>query len=155
MSQKLNQRTYIKMTALDKSMINHMPSYATSGSSGLDLRSSSDYILHKGKTLLISTGIALSLDIGYEGQIRSRSGLAFKHHVIVLNSPATIDSDYRGEIKVILFNGGDKDFMISKFDRIAQLVIAKYEICSVYTGELEISDVTGRGDKGFGSTGIQ
>lgn len=129
------------------------PCYATPGSAGMDLRSSHDAIIKPGESVMIATGLAIALENGFEAQIRPRSGLAAKHQITVLNTPGTIDSDYRGEIKVILVNHSKVDFEIKEGDRIAQMIIAKYELPNIY----EVSDLgkTDRGNKGFGSTGVK
>ena len=132
-----------------------LPKHETSGSAGLDLRSNEEYIipiLPFGRTL-IHTGIHIELPQGYEAQIRPRSGLALKKGLTVLNSPGTIDSDYRGEIGVILYNSSKEVASIEPGERIAQMVIAKYE-------QVELVDVnslneTDRGDGGFGHTGTK
>ncbi|TSA28274.1 MAG: dUTP diphosphatase [Ignavibacteriales bacterium] len=127
--------------------------YATEGSSGLDLRAAveTEMKIEKGKVGLISTNLKVEIPIGYEIQIRPRSGLAAKNGIGVLNSPGTIDSDYRGEIKVILFNFSDEDFIIKRGDRIAQMVVSKvYRANLIVTDELNESK---RGDGGFGHTG--
>ena len=111
----------------------------------------SELILKAGETALVPSGFAIALPEGYEAQVRPRSGLAIKHQVGILNSPGTIDADYRGEVKVILTNFGKKDFVIKRGDRIAQLVIAKYE--RVAWDEKESLDETQRGAGGFGHTG--
>ena len=131
-----------------------VPEYKTPGSAGLDLCSSSEekIIINSSEAELIPTNLVLEIPVGYEGQIRPRSGLAFKSGITVLNSPGTIDSDYRGEIKVLLVNLGKDDFEIKFGDRIAQLVISKYERVNLVSAK-EISD-TERGDGGYGSTGI-
>ena len=131
-----------------------LPKYATSGSSGLDLAADikSDLMLNPLQRSVIPTGIALELEKGLEAQIRPRSGLAAKKGVTVLNSPGTIDSDYRGEIKVILINLGGEPFTVQRGMRIAQIVISRYETVNVELVE-EFSTSTSRGDKGFGSTG--
>ena len=131
-----------------------LPKYATDGASGLDLRANvtEPVILKKGEFKLISTGVMISIPKGFEGQIRPRSGLALKNGITLLNSPGTIDSDYRGEIKVILINFGNDDFVINRKDRIAQLVICKIE--QVDFKEVSFFDETARGDGGFGHTGI-
>ena len=128
-----------------------LPSYATLGSAGLDLRSADSLTLKSGARALVSTGIAIALPANMEAQVRPRSGLAVKHGVTVLNAPGTIDSDYRGEIKVPLINHGSEDFVIAKGDRIAQMVIAQVE--QVELVEVETLDGTARGAGGFGSTG--
>jgi dUTP pyrophosphatase len=125
---------------------------STLGSAGYDIASSEDVIVLAGKSALVKTGIFLEIENGYEAQIRSRSGLAFKKNVMVLNSPGTIDSDYRGEIGVLLMNFGSHDFDIKKGDRIAQLIFAKYE--SPVMIEVDSFDETKRGDGGWGSSGI-
>lgn len=131
-----------------------LPEYATEGSSGLDLRAAveSKLILEKGKIILVPTNLMVEIPLGYELQVRPRSGLAAKNGIGVLNSPGTIDSDYRGEIKVILFNFSDKDFVINRGDRIAQMVISKvYKADIIECNSLKESD---RGSGGFGHTGI-
>lgn len=138
----------VKIKRLDESL--PLPAYQTPGSSGLDLYASRDSILSAGTFDLIPTGIALEIPYGYEGEVRARSGLASKFGIGVLNSPGTIDSDYRGEIKVILFNFSKKDFEIKKGNRIAQLVFTRVEkVDLVETKEL---NNTKREDGGFGST---
>ncbi|MDI9350160.1 MAG: dUTP diphosphatase [Candidatus Symbiobacter sp.] len=131
-----------------------LPGYATPGAAGLDLAAAitAPVILAPRQRRLIPTGFALALPVGYEAQIRPRSGLAVKHGVTVLNSPGTIDSDYRGEIKVLLINLGDQDVTIAPGDRIAQMVIQA--VCRVeWQIVTELSESV-RGEKGFGSTGI-
>ena len=128
-----------------------IPKYQTSGAVGFDLRAVENISIPSGEARLIGTGLAVELPIGYELQIRPRSGLALKHSITVLNSPGTVDSDYRGEIKVILINHGKSDFQISKGDRIAQAVVNRVEIVDIV--EVEKLSETQRGDKGFGSTG--
>jgi dUTP pyrophosphatase len=130
-----------------------IPQYQTSGSVGFDLASIEDLTIEKGKTALIPTGLAFELPHGFEMQVRPRSGLALKHSITVLNSPGTIDSDYRGEIKVILINHGDEDFKISVGDRVAQAVITKVELVD-FEEVHELSE-SERGSNGFGSTGKQ
>ncbi len=110
-----------------------------------------EFILKAGQTSLIPTGFAIALPEGYEAQIRPRSGLAIKHQVGILNSPGTIDADYRGEVKVILSNFGKQDFVVRRGDRIAQMVVAPYS--RVTWKEEESLDETGRGSGGFGHTG--
>ncbi len=130
-----------------------LPEYATEGSSGLDLRAAvdSEIKIEKGKVGLVPTNLRVEFPVGYELQIRPRSGLAAKNGIGVLNSPGTIDSDYRGEIKVILFNFGEEDFIIKRGDRIAQMVLSKvYRAKFITTDELNGSS---RGEGGFGHTG--
>lgn len=131
-----------------------LPTYATSGSSGLDLYAAVDepIILMPNQRAVVPTGLVVEIPDGYEGQIRPRSGLTVKHGITVLNTPGTIDSDYRGEIKVILINFGKDKFVIKKGDRIAQLVVVP--IVKVELEEVEDIDFnTERGANGFGSTG--
>ena len=128
--------------------------YATKGSAGIDLKAnnSNDIIIKPSETALIPTGIAIALPIGYEAQIRPRSGLALKNSITVLNTPGTIDSDYRGEVGIILINHSKEDFTVSKGMRIAQMIIAKYE--QVELDFVENLDDTERGAGGFGSTKV-
>jgi dUTP pyrophosphatase len=130
------------------------PRYATSGSAGADLKARIDVpvTLHPLQRTLISTELKIEIPRGYEGQIRSRSGLALKHGIMVLNSPGTIDSDYRGQIGVILINLGEKPFTIENGMAIAQLVIAPV-IQPTFIRQITLSE-TVRGEGGFGSTGI-
>ena len=129
-----------------------LPAYATPGSAGLDLRAAEALVLKPGARALVATGLAISLPATHEAQVRPRSGLAVKHGVTVLNAPGTIDSDYRGEIKVPLINHGQEDFVIARGDRIAQMVIARVE--QVLIVEVPELDGTARGSGGFGSTGM-
>ena len=132
---------------------NELPKYQTLLSAGMDLRAylEDPIVLRPLQRVLVKTGLFISLNPGYEAQIRPRSGLALKKGISVLNSPGTIDADYRGEIGVILINLSDSDFMINTGDRIAQMVIAKHETISWKVVD-ELDDSL-RGDKGFGSTG--
>ena len=133
-----------------------IPEYKTSGSAGIDLcvlLDNDKEILKKGETKLFKTGLAIALENGYEAQIRSRSGLSLKNGIVVLNAPATIDSDYRGEIGLIIANLGQEDFVVENGMRLAQMVIAKYEKCEFM--EVEELDNTERSDGGFGHTGIK
>ena len=132
---------------------NELPKYQTLLSAGMDLRAylEDPIVLKPLQRALVKTGLFISLHPGYEAQIRPRSGLALKKGISVLNSPGTIDADYRGEIGVILINLSDSDFMINTGDRIAQMVIAKHETISWKVVD-ELDDSL-RGDKGFGSTG--
>ena len=131
-----------------------LPSYATEGAVGIDIAAAIDRprCLQPGTIMAIPTGFAMELPAGYEAQIRPRSGLALKHGVTIANAPGTIDSDYRGEIAVILLNNGNRDFTITRGMRIAQMVIAEVTRCC----PLEVNDLdhTVRGADGFGSTGI-
>jgi dUTP pyrophosphatase len=130
-----------------------LPNYETLESAGMDLRSNikTDITLKPNQRAIVPTGIFIALPKGYEAQIRSRSGLAAKHGVTVLNSPGTIDADYRGEIGVILINFSENDFIIKNGDRIAQIVIAKHE--RAIWEECNDLSKTERGSGGFGSTG--
>ena len=132
---------------------NPLPEYATEHSAGIDLRAflSEPVVLQPFERKLISTGIFIELPVGYEAQVRPRSGLAVKHGITVLNSPGTIDSDYRGELMVILINLSNTAFIINNSERIAQLVVSKHEQLKWQeTDSLEKSE---RGDGGFGHTG--
>ena len=132
-----------------------LPSYETAGAAGMDLRAAvpddRPLILPPGKRALAPTGLVLEIPDGFEGQVRPRSGLALKHGVTCLNTPGTIDSDYRGEVKVLLVNLGDDDFEVTRGMRIAQIVFAAVARAGVE--ERSLSDTTGRGSGGFGSTG--
>ena len=134
---------------------NHaLPVYATPQSAGMDLKAVLDHAIEllPGQRTLVPTGLFIELPPGYEAQIRPRSGLAFKHGITVLNSPGTIDADYRGELKVLLINHSDKSFTINDGERIAQLVVAKYESV-IWKNDGELNNSI-RGDGGFGSTGL-
>ena len=128
-----------------------LPAYATSGAAGMDVVSAEDVTLAPGARHAVATGLAMAIPHGFEVQVRPRSGLALKHEITVPNTPGTIDSDYRGELKVILINHGAAPFEIRRGDRIAQLVLAPV----VQAGWVEVSelDETARGEGGFGSTG--
>ncbi len=128
-----------------------IPAYQSSGAAGFDLHAIEDTILRPGERVLLGTGLAMAVDEGYELQIRPRSGLAYKHGITVLNTPGTVDSDYRGEIKVLLINHGEEDFAITQGERIAQGVIK--EVVQAVMVEVDDLDETQRGEKGFGSTG--
>lgn len=130
-----------------------LPAYATPQSAGMDLRANitEPITLQPMERRIIPTGLHIALPEGYEAQVRPRSGLAFKHGITVLNSPGTIDADYRGEIGVILVNLSDKTFIVNPGERIAQMVVARYE--RVEWDEVAELDSTDRGEGGFGSTG--
>jgi dUTP pyrophosphatase len=130
-----------------------LPSYATEGSAGMDLRAAQESEIAPGERAMIGTGIYLEIPKGYEGQVRPRSGLAAKHGVTVLNSPGTIDSDYRGEVSVVLINLGKEIFTVRKGDRIAQIIFAVCERAEL-TETDEIAD-SKRASGGFGSTGVK
>ncbi|NHB17398.1 dUTP diphosphatase [Helicobacter pylori] len=129
-----------------------IPKYQTEGSSGFDLHAVEEVVIKPHSVGLVRIGICLSLEVGYELQVRTRSGLALNHQVMVLNSPGTVDNDYRGEIKVILANLSDKDFKVQVGDRIAQGVVQKTYKAEFI--ECERLDETSRGSGGFGSTGV-
>ena len=145
--------TIVKIKQLENANGLEMPHYATEQSAGLDLPAAidNDVVIKAGETKIIPTGIAIALPAGCEAQIRPRSGLAAKHSITVLNSPGTIDADYRGEVKAILINNSNEDFTITRGMRIAQMVIAKYE--HVKFDEVQSLEETERGTGGFGSTG--
>jgi dUTP pyrophosphatase len=132
-----------------------LPSYESAGAAGMDLRAAvpDDHpiLLLPGKRALVPTGLVMEIPAGYEAQVRPRSGLALKHGITCLNTPGTIDSDYRGEVMVLLVNHGDEDFEISRGMRIAQMVVAP--VVRVAVEERDLSSATARGAGGFGSTG--
>lgn len=131
-----------------------LPAYETFASAGMDLRANLDeqIVLKPMERKLVSTGLFLELPLGFEAQIRPRSGLALKHGITVLNSPGTIDADYRGEIKILLINFSDSDFDINNGDRIAQMIVAKHE--QVDWEVVETLSETVRGAGGYGHTGL-
>ena len=128
-----------------------VPSYATDGAAGMDVVAAEDLVLGPGARHAVATGFAMAIPPGYEVQVRPRSGLALKHGITCLNTPGTIDSDYRGEVKVILANLGTEPFPIARGERIAQLVPAPVQ--RAVFAEVESLDETSRGSGGFGSTG--
>ncbi len=130
-----------------------LPAYSTSGSSGMDVRAAikDDLVVEPGSLILVPTNFSLEIPTGYEIQVRPRSGLAAKHGIGVLNSPGTIDSDYRGEVKIILMNFGKENFKITRGDRIAQLVLSKVYIAKFVESENLVESERGAG--GFGHTG--
>lgn len=131
-----------------------LPAYETEHASGMDLRAAvtETTVLQPGARLAIPTGICIAIPPGYEGQVRPRSGLAFREGISMINTPGTIDADYRGEIKVLLINLGEKPFPIHRGDRIGQLIVAP--VARVEWQELQSLDITLRGEGGFGHTGI-
>lgn len=143
----------IKIMALENAADLPLPTYATVQSAGMDLSAAIEgaITLAAGERTLVPTGLAISLPAGYEAQIRPRSGLAYKNGITVLNSPGTIDADYRGEIKVILINHGSEPFVIERGMRIAQMVIARHEIAN--WNIVDSLEESARGAGGFGSTG--
>jgi dUTP pyrophosphatase len=132
-----------------------LPAYETAHAAGMDLRAAvpehEPLTLRPGDRYAVPTGLAMAIPPGFEGQVRPRSGLAFKNGVTTLNSPGTIDADYRGEVKVILINHGPEDFIVRRGDRIAQLLISP--VAQASWREVENLDETARGEGGFGSTG--
>lgn len=134
-----------------------LPAYATAGAAGMDLRAAvppdEPLELAPGARALVPTGLVFEIPYGFEAQIRPRSGLALKHGITCLNTPGTIDSDYRGEVQVLLINHSDAAFLVSRGERIAQMVIAS--CVQVHVEERSLADETERGGGGFGSTGVQ
>jgi len=133
---------------------NPLPEYKTKGSSGMDLLANNDeaITIQPMERTLVPTGLFVEIPLGYEGQVRARSGLSIKNGITLVNCVGTIDSDYRGELKIPVINLGQETFTIKKGDRIAQLVIAKYE--SITWTEADVVEETERGAGGFGSTGV-
>ena len=144
----------LKVQIINKSH-HELPSYSTNGSAGMDVRANLDESVELGplQRVLIPTGLYMSIPRGYECQVRPRSGLASKHGITVANAPGTIDSDYRGEVKVILVNVSSQPFVVNDGERIAQLVFAKHE--QVEWDKVESLDETERGSGGFGHTGLE
>lgn len=142
----------IRLKRLDHGAGLPVPAYATQGAAGMDVVAAEELDLMPGQRHAVATGFAMAIPDGYEVQVRPRSGLAFKHGITVPNTPGTIDSDYRGELKVLLINHGDAPFPIRRGDRIAQLVAAPVQ----RAGFAEVDDLgdTARGAGGFGSTGV-
>ena len=144
----------VKIKRLENNQDLPLPKYETLGSAGMDLMAAidEDLVIKSGERKLVKTGLALALEIGYEAQVRPRSGLALKNGITVLNTPGTIDSDYRGEVCVILINHSKEDFVITRGMRIAQMIIAPYVQAKIE----EVNDLseTKRGSAGFGSTGV-
>lgn len=131
-----------------------LPSHGSPGSAGVDLRSAlpEEVVIRPGERLLVPTGLVLEIPPGWEGQVRPRSGLALRHGIGIVNAPGTIDSDYRGEVAVILINLGEAPFSLQRGDRIAQLVLSRVE--TIEWEEAETLEDSGRGTGGFGSTGL-
>lgn len=148
------ERIKIKIRRLENNADLPLPDYETAGSSGMDIRASvkEPILIEPGEIRLIPTGLAVSIPPGYEGQIRPRSGLALKHGIGMVNSPGTIDSDYRGEVRIIVINWGQEPFKIERGDRIAQMIISK--VFSVEIVEVDDLDSTIRGEGGFGHSGV-
>ncbi|MBE22043.1 MAG: dUTP diphosphatase [Acidobacteria bacterium] len=143
----------LRIQLLPHAMGLDLPEYQTPGSSGIDLRAAVEepIIIENGERVMIPTGLKMEIPAGYEGQVRTRSGLAATRGLVVLNSPGTLDADYRGEVKVILMNLGSEPLTINRGERVAQLVIAP--VARVVISEVEDVDETIRGPGGFGSTG--
>lgn len=148
-----DEKIKVELTPLEHAVGLNLPSYATEQAAGMDLTAALEEAIElgSGERALVPTGIAIALPAGYEAQIRPRSGLAIKHGVTVLNTPGTVDADYRGEIKVVLINHGKEDFVIERGMRIAQMVIAKH--ANVTWEVVKDLNKTERGEGGFGSTG--
>jgi dUTP pyrophosphatase len=149
------EKVLIKFKRLDDRSGLPLPCYESEGSSGMDIRAcvKDAVILEPGQIKLIPTGFAVSVPFGYEAQIRPRSGLALKHGIGLVNSPGTIDSDYRGEIGIIMINWGESSFTVRRGDRIAQMIITK--VYRADTAEVEMLDDTLRGEGGFGHSGVR
>lgn len=143
--------TVVRIMRLGNSEGLPLPAYETAGAAGMDLRAAEVAVLKPGGRYLMPTGFSVALPVDFEAQVRPRSGLAVKHGVTVLNAPGTIDCDYRGEIKVPLINHGSVDFVISRGDRIAQMIVAP--VARITFDEVATLDVTPRGTGGFGSSG--
>ncbi|MBB6501493.1 MULTISPECIES: dUTP diphosphatase [Pedobacter] len=142
----------MKINIINKSGL-ALPQYETAHAAGMDMRAfvTEEIVIKPMQRILVPTGLHIELPVGYEAQIRPRSGLAYKHGISIVNSPGTIDADYRGEIKVLLINLSDTDFVVNNGDRIAQMVISKHETITWENAE-ELSD-TARGEGGYGHTG--
>jgi len=142
----------MKINIINKSE-HPLPQYETAHAAGMDMRAfiGEEMVIKPMQRMLVPTGLHIELPVGYEAQIRPRSGLAYKHGISIVNSPGTIDADYRGEIKVLLINFSDTDFVINNGDRIAQMVIAKHESV-IWTSAEELNE-TARGEGGYGHTG--
>jgi len=147
----LPERVAVKIKRLPHGQGLDLPRYATEGAAGMDVLSAEDLTLAPGSRHAVATGLAVAIPPGYEIQVRPRSGLALKHGISVPNTPGTIDSDYRGELKVILINHGTEPFAIRRGDRVAQLVVAPVTLAE--WSEVAELDETERGSGGFGSTG--
>ena len=142
---------YIQVPVVKGDGLDTLPEYETEHAAGLDLRSTVDAEIYSGGRFLVPTGLRMAIPVGFEGQIRPRSGLALHHNVTVLNSPGTIDADFRGEVKVLLINHGPNAFVVRKGDRIAQMVFTP--VIRVQWEQVDSLDETERGAGGFGSTG--
>ena len=147
----MTERVPVKLRRLPHGAGLPLPAYATQGAAGMDVAAAEDVTLAPGARAAVATGFALAIPPGYEVQVRPRSGLALKHAITVPNTPGTIDSDYRGELKIILINHGSDSFAIARGDRIGQLVLAP--VVRAEWDEVDELDETARGAGGFGSTG--
>ncbi|WEX88391.1 dUTP diphosphatase [Sinorhizobium garamanticum] len=151
----LENRPALTLVRLPHAQDLDVPAYETAGAAGMDLRAAvpagESMTIKPGARALVPTGFIFEIPAGYEGQVRPRSGLAFKHGITCLNTPGTIDSDYRGELKVLLINLGEEDFVIERGMRIAQMVVAP--VTQVAIREADGASTTARGGGGFGSTG--
>ena len=145
----------VRITRLPHGADLPLPAYETAGAAGMDLRAAiGEYVtLAPGERTAVPTGIAIALHAGYEAQVRARSGLARRHGIAMVNAPGTVDSDYRGELQVLLINLGQEPFTLTRGDRIAQMVVAPVARASFV--EVDTLDETARGAGGFGSTGVQ
>ncbi|PIW55095.1 MAG: dUTP diphosphatase [Sphingomonadales bacterium CG12_big_fil_rev_8_21_14_0_65_65_10] len=148
----MSKRIPVELKRLDHGEGLPLPRYATDGAAGMDVVSAENVVLEPGKRHAVATGLSMAIPHGYEIQVRPRSGLALKHGVSVPNTPGTIDSDYRGELKVIMINHGDEPFVIARGERIAQLVLAPVTLAEWQ--EVDTLSETERGEGGFGSTGV-
>jgi dUTP pyrophosphatase len=148
----LSERVEVRVKRLNNGAGLPLPGYASDGAAGMDICAAEGLTLKIGKRHAVATGFAFAIPRGYEVQVRPRSGLALNHGITCLNTPGTIDSDYRGEVKVILANLGEEEFMIARGDRIAQLVVAPVTHAAMV--EVDALDDTVRGAGGFGSTGV-
>ena len=146
----LSENLKIKIKKIKENAI--LPTYAHKGDAGVDLYSIEDYVLKPGERVLVSTGIRMAIPLGYEGQIRSKSGLALNHGMSLCNGVGTIDAGYHGEINVVTINHGEREFRIERGKKIAQMIFNKVEEAEFE--EVEELDNTKRGEEGFGSTGL-
>ncbi|MXP08780.1 dUTP diphosphatase [Pseudoblastomonas halimionae] len=148
----MSARVSVEVRRLEHGEDLPLPRYATDGAAGMDVVSAEDIVLESGMRHAVATGLAVAIPEGYEIQVRPRSGLALKHGVSVPNTPGTIDSDYRGELKIIMINHGSDPFPIARGDRVAQLVLAPVTLAA--WEEVDALSDTVRGSGGFGSTGV-
>jgi dUTP pyrophosphatase len=149
MTERPTNPIWVKVIADDDSLI---PAYQTSGSAGCDLMSTDNVVIPSGSRLVVGTGLKMEIPSGFAAQVCSRSGLAAKSGIQVLNAPGLVDNDYRGEVKVILYNSGREDFIVKKGDRIAQLMF--FPIFQAIFQKAKTVSETDRGEGGFGSTGV-